>query len=224
MSTIDPSTRWWRSRRLWGTVSTALIIGGVILTVVNGWSVARSMHQPFGGAASWQTPVLAMLPLPMALGGIFIHAFGTRGEDERVGRRLAYPIIALVSGIGVGHTAYNLVHSFPLEIWAVAMVVAGLLAVVILETVLRRTYAKEAVEQEVQRSGVRGRGEITRAVTYYVDYSPVTAAGSGATPGARSEATTAAARPSRSSTRRPVPRCAAGWSSASAEASLYDRP
>jgi hypothetical protein len=132
------------------------------------------MHQPFGGAASWQTPVLAMLPLPMALGGIFIHAFGTRGEDERVGRRLAYPIIALVSGIGVGHTAYNLVHSFPLEIWAVAMVVAGLLAVVILETVLRRTYAKEAVEQEVQRSGVRGRGEITRAVTYYVDYSPVT--------------------------------------------------
>ncbi|MGO1511202.1 hypothetical protein CZ771_09490 [Actinomycetales bacterium JB111] len=174
MSTIDPSTRWWRSRRLWGTVSMALILGGVLLTVVNGWVVARSMRPPYVGTSVWQTIVLAMLPLPMALGGLFIHAFGTRGEDDRVGRRLAYPIIGLVSGIGVGHVAYDIVHSLPLTIWPVCMVVAGLLAVVILEIILRRTYAKEAVEQEVQRSGVKGRGEITRAVTYYLDHSPVT--------------------------------------------------
>lgn len=174
MSTIDPSTRWWRSRALWGTVSLALILAGVILTVVNGWGVARSLHEPSAETGGWQIAVLAMLPLPMALTGIFIHAFGTRGEDDRAGRRLGYPIIALVSGIGVGHVAYELVHSLPLTIWPVCMVVAGLLAFVILEIILRRTYAKEAVEQEVQRSGVKGRGEITRAVTYYLDHSPVT--------------------------------------------------
>ena len=54
------------------------------------------------------------------------------------------------------------------------MAVAGLVAVVIVEIALRRAHSRQAVEDEVRRSGVPGRGEITRAVTFYDNDSPVT--------------------------------------------------
>lgn len=176
MSLIDPSTRWWnrygvRRGAAWGCWIASML---VIFTV--GWAFGAVFAPDDGASFRPQAfiPILFPVGLILLLAGGCLYFLSEEDDSEFKPRVIFFPLACLFMAQGLGDVAYRLVHGQPLEPIALGFAALGAAGLMVGEAIIRRRERNQVVRERVERSGIKTRGEVTRARGYFVNHWRVT--------------------------------------------------
>ncbi|MDV3130352.1 hypothetical protein M1247_35985 [Mycobacterium sp. 21AC1] len=176
MSLIDPDTRWWRANRTRGVAAHVLMTLGIVGGFVGSWGMVgvgtdNAIWVPQGVAIA-----CIFVAIPLLVGGGLLHAFGV--DDDTGSSRVvawALPLYFVATGTGSILGVYQSGMAWNLGFVVFPVFVAGgIIAIVVIELVRRRSRAAAQLRDRVERSGVTTRGTVTRARSYSVNYANVT--------------------------------------------------
>ena len=176
MSLIDPDTRWWRRSGTGRTIAYLCIALGVCCAFVGSWGMfglagQRVVLVPVGIALVGVTAAI-----PLLVGGTLIYAFLV-GESTSRSRVVSWSIPSYFIATGAGGVlgAYESGTGFNAgSVAFVVLIVGGTVAIVVVETLRRRSRAASIVRKRAEQHGVATRGTVTRAQNYLVNYQLVT--------------------------------------------------
>lgn len=175
MSLTNPDTRWWRTNTTRRTIAYLCIVLGILGAFVGSWRVLgleAALENPTPDAVGL---IGIFASIPLIVGGGLLYGFGV--DDASQSRLVLWSLplyfIATGSGLLLGSTQ----SSSPvgtLRVMSTVFLVGGIVAIVVIEIVRRRSRAAAQVRARVDQRGVTTRGVVTRAMSYTLNYQPVT--------------------------------------------------
>lgn len=176
MSLVDPDTRWWRTNRTRSITAHLLATLGVVAGFVGSWGMLGMGTD--GASQVPQGVALACIfaGIPLLVGGGLLQAFGVDGSTGGP-RNMAWslPLYFIASGAGSILGIYQAGMAWNAGFVVFPLFIAGgIIAIVVIELVRRRSRTAAQLRDRVGRSGVTTSGTVTRARPYSVNYRSVT--------------------------------------------------
>ncbi|WP_181276358.1 hypothetical protein [Brevibacterium oceani] len=172
MSLVDPGTLWWNKYGIRRAGAWACWVLAVVAAFVGSWITWVGDATPLP-LPMWVELTGSIIPLPLLLLGEFLWIIGTGRGDFDI-RAIFMPIAAYFAALGLGGVLGRYQSSEQIEVTYAVFALGGLLALVIIEILVRRHRSAEALRTWVERNGTVTTGRVTRARTYSSNYRPMT--------------------------------------------------
>ncbi|WP_143132811.1 hypothetical protein [Brucella cytisi] len=176
-SLIDPDTRWWRKNRTRRIAAYLCIALGIVAGFVGSWGM---FGMGMDDDAVWVPQGVALAgiitSIPLIVGGSLIYGFGV-DEEGPTSRMVIWslPVYFIANGTGSILGAYQAFGGLDVgHAIFVIFIVGGIVAVLLIEVLRRRSHLASRLRERVERSGVTTSGIVTRAKSYSLNYRPVT--------------------------------------------------
>lgn len=169
MSLIDPSSRWWNRGSTRRGAAYLCWTVAILSTGFGAWDMGGAV----GSTPAALSLIASTVSIPLLILGGFLYQFGVDSEDFD-GRAVFLPLAAYFVAWGIGMAGGQWEREGSLSWLGLIFAIAGVIALLSAEVIVRKARDGAHLRARVQRSGVLAEGRVTRTHRYSLNYQDVT--------------------------------------------------